>query len=786
MLLPCQKRIPFAVSLLMALVSLKRNFDELELDRLTTPLKAGQLVKVAPVGRVFEVVEDGKVVHGERWIALRNLTDNTIWHLREAEAFRLTPTSAGKPKPHKGQGLGAWEPAPVDELLGIRTSGNLGIVPNRVVLVAPRSQTAELAETSLISGSDCGPTAARELITWGRIAKNGQIVREGGLREPMVAVTHSVSYLGQLARRSGAEGKFVIVDGVRGFTRDLQAFDAAASAHRVLVLGDHGDVGDADVLKQRGCEVWAPNADAILMGTPADRSHCSWPSETLTQVQNCQELTLEKCPARSPSIERFHTTIRDLEQSHTSSSEEGQRLQRIAWRLLLAASEWVRQPVPAAREFFQRTTDELAKGLSRDRVWLSSDVLAGFRKVLSNARDVIRQSDTDKGDLLLEFARRHATAVVVVRSAPGAARIRRFLEESDLDRRVDQISGVSEDLTDCMVLPAWPGRIRLAPLVSKYLAPRIAILCYPFEGEWLEAYQARWLREWTRYLRSPEELRVITGVPGWPESVPPEASTTPQDGAVDPISEILARRRKGGSAGSVPKEDVREAYYVGFHGAPYSFLTEGHKVPVLTELVLSGHGSNDRVPLRPVRRLRIGDFLLFRDQGNQDILALIAELELGTDVYKALRKLADLWRPALAAVGSDPAAVWRKLRKEGLRRSRATVRSWLSNDGPIGPRSESDLAVIARAAGDEELDARLGDVSAAIREIWSAHVSAGFTLSRLLLAELPSHVSELDEEAKRIEFTFGRGWIVCVEEVSEAPEDRPYWEVNRLLFEDEE
>ena len=103
----------------------------------------------------------------------------------------------------------------------------------------------------------------------------------------------------------------------------------------------------------------------------------------------------------------------------------------------------------------------------------------------------------------------------------------------------------------------------------------------------------------------------------------------------------------------------------------------------------------------------------------------------------------------------------------------------------IGPRSERDLEIIAKVSGDEALSERLGDVSRAIRAIWAAHVKAGFKLSELVLQELPSQLPTLDEEPHRIAFTFGAGWIVSVEEIADAPEDRPYWETNRLLFDEE-
>jgi len=159
-LLPSRERIGFALAVVGALTILRRSFDDLELDRLTTPLKPGSLVRVAPVDRVFEVVKDGKELLGQRWTLLKNPADEQIYYILEEEALRLSPTEDPSPKPHKGMRPGKWTSAPIDDLLGIRTGGNLAVAPNRIVLVAPRRDTRELARSTLLFGRSCGKTPA--------------------------------------------------------------------------------------------------------------------------------------------------------------------------------------------------------------------------------------------------------------------------------------------------------------------------------------------------------------------------------------------------------------------------------------------------------------------------------------------------------------------------------------------------------------------------------------------------------------------------------------------------
>lgn len=787
-LLPSRERISFALALLTALKTLRRSFDELELDRLTTPLPPGSLVRVAPVDRVFEVVDDGKEFEGQRWILLKNPADEQIHYVPESEAFRLTPTTDPSPRPRKGMRPGKWAAAPIDGLLGIRTSGNLGVVPNRVVLVAPRGDTQELASSTLLFGRSCAETPASQLVSWGRIGKDGRVINEDGPREPMIAVTHSVDYMAVACQRSEAGSKTVIVDGARALAANLQAYDDAVSRHRVLILSDHSELQHVDVLADRACEVWAPRPDMVLMAGEGVAMNGGWFSLAGRAARNCRELSITPVDASDPGVERLHETIKDVESKGTGD-EKAARLIGQAWLVLVTISGWLEAPGPAALDFFDRKVGEIEAGLQRERMWLDRDVADGLQDFLEAAATLREAEEIGKSkrEELLRLLRSETDIGVVTRSAPGAARVRILLERVGCDVPVYPVSAAPESYHSVLVSCSWPGRQSMSRLVTRYASPRIAALTYPFEKPWLSSFTGRWAQEWTRYARSGEEVSRITGlsIPAEPVTAEPPPARPDPDREDDPLTRILNQRRKGGDPGAVPERDARDAHYVGFHGNGYCFLTEAHKVPVLTDLVVGRDLPGGHVPLRAVRKLVPGDFLLFRDHGDQDVIAAIAEQELGSSTYAELRRIADVWRSALNSIGGDPRTIWRRLRAAGLNRSSLTVRAWLTEGERIGPRSERDLRVIAKVSGDQELTDGLEHVSAAIGATRAAHVKAGFTLSKLLLRELPGKLPAIDETGGRVNFTFGGGWVVCIDEIAEVLEERPYWEVNRLLFEDE-
>ena len=786
-LLPSRERVGFASALLAALTTLQRSFDELELDRLTTPLQPGTLVRVAPVDRVFEVVEDGKEWRGQRWILVKNLSDEEVHYIPESEAFRLTPVPSPIPRPRKGMRPGRWTPAPIDGLLGIRTGGNLAVVPNQVILVAPRGETHDLATSTLLLSRSCAKTPASELITWGRIGTDGRVISEDGPRQPMVAVTHSVEYMAAACRRAGAEKKTVIVGGARALAANLQAYDDAVDGHRLLILSDHSELQHVAALSDRACEVWAPTPETILM-SGGGASMNSWFSPAGRSARNCRDLEILAEDATDPSVELLHDTMKDVE-PRISGDEKTGRLIGQAWLVIATVSGWLETPGPVALDFFDRKVGEIELGLQRDRMWLARDVAEGLQKFLEAAGMLreTREIGRGKREALFRLLRSEPDAGVVTRSAPGAARVRNLLGRVGFDAPVYPVSTAPESPCSMLVTCSWPGRQSMSRVVTGYASPRIHILAYPFEKSWFSAFLGRWSHEWTRYARSGEEISRITGLPFPVDPAKPKRPPhpPPQEDGDDPLTRILRRRRKGSEPGNFPEKDGREAYYVGFHGSGYCFLTETHKVPVLTELIVGKGLARDRVPLRPVRKLVPGDFLLFRDHGDKDVIASIAEHELGSKTYGELRDIADQWRSPLESIGGDPRAIWRRLRRAGLDRGALTVRAWLTDGKRIGPRSEKDLSVIAEVSGNENLSENLERVSAAISGIRAAHIKAGFTLSERLLQELPGKLPEIDETGGRVDFTFGGGYIVCIDEIDDEPEERPYWEVNRLLSEDE-
>ena len=782
-LLPSTDRLCVALALIYALNSFKQGFDELELDRLTTPLRPGTLVVVAPENCVFELIRDGVQLYGKRWIQLRNPVDDQISYMPSEEAFRLTPTTSVQPRPRKGQRPGKWITSPLDVLLGVRTSGNLAVESNRIILVSGRADTLHTAASTLVAGEGTSAVAS-ELVSWGRVTSDGRVVSDGIHGEPMIAVTHSVEYAAAACQREGVATKLVIADGARRLAANLQAFDDISLRHRLLVIAAHAEKEHADILAERGCEMWAPDPEILMLGDDGNSSGM-WFSAAMTAARNYRDLRLVPVSVRDCHVEALYGAVAAVPAPDDHEGDTA-RLSRMSWSLLLTVTGWLGSPASSARELIDRRIEEIRQRLSTSRSWIPRDMAQALEEVIAAARTLRDADDVgiEKREALIDRLR-HDGAGVITRTVTDAVHTSDLLRKLGITSPVFPITGLPLEPLDRIVLCAWPGRLHMTRLTNWYGAREISILTYPFELEWFRPFSRNWSAGWQRHAGRREEIAALTGISGWTlparEGTVPHTAPAPPD---DPVTRLLRQKRKARDVTDVSIRDAREAHYVGFQGDAYAFLSEGHRVPVLTDLILTGRLSGERIPLKTVRKLAVGDFILFRDQGDQDVVSAIAEQEMGTARYRQFRQTADLWRTALASLGEDVHAVWRRLRREGLNRSRAAVRGWLNGDR-IAPRSEQDLRIIAQVSQDADLLRRFDEVSDAVRTVWAAHIRAGFALTELLLRELPQRLGQIDEGGAHVQFTFGGGWIVCVDEIAERPETRPYWEVNRLLMDDD-
>lgn len=793
--LPAIGPLPLITGLLHALSCAAHDFNAEAGTANEMPFRRGDLVHLSPEGWVYQF--DGILTYsGASFIRLRVPHDAgaRVHTIAVEEVFRLHRVDIVGPTPSAKQKPGPVPSPLLDRLIGVRTGGNLGTFPTRALLLSARGATRAAAESiAVLKAADPSSSSTlADLITWGRITVAGEVEsedRRSGGRPPIIATTHSVDHLAAAVRCGNADGAVVVIDGVSAIG-NLQALDDIVAHRRTAIVTDHRNIDILPELAARGIDIWALQPDEVSVAADSPRGPLFGP--VIRAARNAAALRIDGVTVGHEGLESARNALDLAERAVRlkSTGEDVEQLIRKAYRLLMTAAEWFRTPDQERLARFDHDVAAVSNALENMSIWLDADVATHIRDALL----LLSRAAHDpmigcaKGAALTEaVSTEGGSKAVLVRTAAACDGVRSILETEEAvvfpasERR-------SVDPVDLLVIGAWPSGRTLQKVVGSFTAPRVMVIGYPFEQEWLGLFRKRWRTGIPDTIRSADQKRELTGVPGWsdhPRRSAPDESVADGD---DPVARFLVWSpgvRKDGAAVPVSEADAREASYVGFVGSSYAYLTPGRSVPVVTDLVMRPDGDVTRIPLRKLRDIATGDFLLFRDHGDSDVITAVAEQIIGHDKYRRLRADAESWRASLASLGSSPARVHQGLVTCGLTRTFETVKGWLRDDDRIGPQAREDLAIIADAVADEGLAARLESVWSAICQVRAAHRQAGHAVSALILQELPQKLKLIYDAENRVELTFGTGWVVCVEEIASQPEERPYWDVNRILWADD-
>lgn len=250
--------------------------------------------------------------------------------------------------------------------------------------------------------------------------------------------------------------------------------------------------------------------------------------------------------------------------------------------------------------------------------------------------------------------------------------------------------------------------------------------------------------------------------------------------ATKTVTQMLLRR----SNSSASRADVWvPAYRVSFADDSFAFVTEYFRAQTATHLVTGEAPDAAKASLREkgIQQLRIGDILVFRGGSERDVIREAADEMLPS----GLRDTARLWNQALRRWAERNEAGAKQLQKRlaacGCQRTIQTVQKWLHDPNTIGPRDaeRGALESIAKATGDADWEARLGDCAKAIHEVRAAHLQVSHRLGRMVLDSVAKEVggAMVDDYLMLKNGTL----LLPVTDIDRSPVEVPSGSTNRLL-----
>lgn len=776
----------------LALFQLQRDFPRLAREYADMNLTRGQLVKVNPSSFVYEYegMWDG---HPDKFRL--KVQDKRDWRsFQVTDLLRLEPTTRKRPKGTLTSKLGEFTRSTIDQLLGVGTQGNDSMIRNVVLLYMAQAQFSRVADVvSLGTSRATWSDRLSNFLPWGAVGSGGEI-RAGDdyqvVGEPLIGVGRVLQDLADAAMASPDGSKVVVVDGARGATGDLQAFDDIVERHRVVILASPSEMEDIELLREQECPIWYLSPEEVMIGEnrPRHRSRLSLAGRTvrLAEIRERSDIVAVDCENEdlleaAEAMERVAATVRGPDET-----SEADILLASLYGLLLEISECCFGVGSETRTELSQVSENLA----RDRMWMTAETYREFQAVLDRLNEAVdgRTGMTHKAEVLLNtIGESKGLWAIASRSTRSAESLRQGLGGLAGMPSILPLQSINaEDEWDGIILACWPGRRRFSRLNNLAAARDMRILAYPFERRWFLGHEAREHALRRSHRMEAGDRAGILGVD--PEILPPVRSTyarRPVDGhsQAQPMLDFergFSRRRHSRPSSAV-EGDVRLARLVEFFGGCYALLSEWSQLHVLNELMGDRKGDGHRLRTVSASELSADDFVLFRAGGGKEFVRMLAEDTLGIEEYERVRAIAERWKPALRRLGSTSAAVQGRLERFRLHRTLPTINGWMDNPDLIGPGNLNDIKVIGEAADDSELRKSVQLVGDAVTRIRGAHIAAGSRLTQLILGEVRDRLGQLDDQPVLLDLGYGKAWVVRVQYVDSQTREYSTDQVNRLI-----
>lgn len=800
---PDKRGVAVTVAALVAITRLQLEVPEILTSYAKMSFQTGDRVMVNPSGLIYEY--DGLFCPG--LFRLKVIDRNESRSLRISDIARLEKTTRKRPKGFLNSELGIPQSTVLGSLVGIPGAVNRNLLHNKIAILGAKKALREETTEWTIGVINSDPPLSgvlQEVVPFGEVSEDGATqfldpyVASG---EPLLALASRAEELVAYCTSAPAKTKAIIIDDIERLVRNLQAFDTVVERQPFILIAEESQHEDIGVLRDRGCVVWHLSPEEILVGGELERKG---PFRTVVRkATDMRDLVIAANPCAGSVLDEAGTEIL-CAQALVPRSNDNPAVQELFYalfRILMTCAQFLGADRSAFQSQVNGSLDAATKLLDRSLAWLPAELAGQLRLSVSNLRQaaeaLCEETMTAKGIALLDTLT-SAVAVdksaVVTRCDWGSQEARLWLGGMGGSFPVYRVDQVPADLGfEQLIFVAWPNARRFDQLVRRYPARRMVVLAHAFERYWVGEYEKR-----RAQLAGPElttrrkriMLRLVPDVTPGDETdtaATVESSDVLHPGRFEWSAERFLVRRKSVSGAELDasgSDEMCEAHYVDFVGPTFSYITEGHEFPSVNDFI-NGGGSNPAVHHRSIEDLKVGDFVLFRESGDSDIIRFIAEDEMGAKEYAALRARATRWRTALASTGRDPALVWRTLKESGLSRQLPTVRNWLLNEQMIAPKNFEDVRVIALAAGDADLMAHISEVQEACEEIKSRHIRAGFRLTTMLREALPKHIAVPGDREIRLDLGFGAIWIVKVNEIDGSTTNWNRRLANRLLWDSE-
>jgi len=688
----------------------------------------------------------------------------------------------------------------IDALLETELGNNTSLFKTSTVLISRLVSTRAAINALSLGCNQTLGTGVLNAFGIASISEGGQLVvwgSHGRKEEPALLVASELLNVRDFLDEDPRPLQYIILDGAAAFN-DLVSLDALlGSGISTIAIVSSRDEAAVKQLEKRNFSIWAWNAtDAKSLPPEPPRSEedvFGVLRESLTNAGNFQ-LNRESCELHPLQVafkvlKAFRKT---LETDHHHASELYERLYRailLLSRTVASEDEFLERQKVAVRElndFIQQFTMFLDSEQHR----LATEITDNF----SESLDSLSKENAKSTTLVktLERLRREGVRKAsVVLSKASFESDRDFLAERFPNGFLEYEKNSSFRLgpeIESVVITGSFNATHMLKIFEEALGKEIHIVCYPHEERWVSDAESRFFGV---SLKSEYRKAEIFGLTKNIEDSTPVSTTIQEsdDHSLDSIELAISQFKRARIVNDLKLDSSgrkEPARYVTFTQGGHAFLTDNYALRVVNELLREGTVS-DKIPRRRLKDLNTGDFVLFREGANEDLIREMADFSLRRKNQEYLRDVSGRWRGTLLDLygrnGNSLSRLKAVLAENGVERNEMTIKKWLFDDGMIGPRDERDILGIAAAANDENLKVDFEAVCDAISSIRGEHHTAGRKIGDKLINSVKGDLADLTEDTVAIEVTgVGKVYVVCIGTIDDSKLDVPSHKINRYLI----
>jgi len=662
----------------------------------------------------------------------------------------------------------------LDQLLGISSFGNRSIFTNKIVLVSRLTRVRQFAEkTYIVSRTpQVQSVPLRDLFQWGGITIEGELGQWGTKQidaEPVLAIAPDLFALREYLSNSNCQSSdvLIILDSSLPFANDLQILDEILDeGYSVFAIMENRSLDDLKHLEDRDFRSWEWSGSELKQFESIeniDFSNQQLPFHPFHRtVRNYSTRKIKETVCACPDLDDAAEKLQTFSKQCHSDDPELRLIERRFYHCLLNPSRLLRpfgfEDGVDRDKNLKILLEKTQSYIENREIWLGKDAITTAYEFIKKIEAIIENPNSTSGKIdefkrILQNSTQESQTALVLSDAsevPITESYWRTILCNRNDVRFVTPSGLDfEKDCDHLIICGWLGAGRMRELFDSCIAPYITVLMYPFEQNWFRLIMNRRRRQKRVELTAPQKASMLQiqteDLPSIQEPKEERIPVVAPETDFDIASFELRLHRYQPILHAQPStsgEMTKEARFIAFSHNMVAFLRPNHKVPVVTDFIAGHADESTETPSRNVSQLKVGDYVIFREGSDSDLLRDLADRGLAKAGKSKHREIAGLWKRVLRRFVFEHPDYFEgaliELWDEGLKCTETTIRRWLNDEHLIGPRNDQDIEIIARVSSDQELQEQLDYVRRAIKEVRGAHQQAAYFLAQKLIAQLPS------------------------------------------------